>query len=297
MKRLLLSFILVSFLSLSSFAQKIAPQYIQDIEKPSLLIFTADWCQPCNYMKQNVFTQKPIAELMSQFNVLMIDVSTGVGAIYQGAFCKNGLLVPYFIILNTEGDAVNEKIGAMEEADFSAFLNKAGVLNEGGQGNGNIVYTDVPAKDGFVKGWDLEAGLGLGLGSCSNIESSRLGITVLAEARYRSRRQLGFRTGLELSILPAAVDMTPSISLLLPINLDLFFGQSLYGTFGAYAGLHSVASLGARGDVGARFGAGYLLESFDLRCTYNLGALNINKGDIMNPIGARYLNVSLGYRF
>jgi hypothetical protein len=206
-------------------------------------------------------------------------------------------LVPYFIILNTEGDAVNEKIGAMEEADFSAFLNKAGVLNEGGQGNGNIVYTDVPAKDGFVKGWDLEAGLGLGLGSCSNIESSRLGITVLAEARYRSRRQLGFRTGLELSILPAAVDMTPSISLLLPINLDLFFGQSLYGTFGAYAGLHSVASLGARGDVGARFGAGYLLESFDLRCTYNLGALNINKGDIMNPIGARYLNVSLGYRF
>ena len=61
---------------------------------------------------------------MSQFNVLMIDVSTGVGAIYQGAFCKNGLMVPYFIILNTEGDAVNEKIGVMEEADFSAFLNK-----------------------------------------------------------------------------------------------------------------------------------------------------------------------------
>ena len=57
--------------SLSALEDKIANNY----NKPSLVVFTADWCSSCIYIKKNTFTNASVIELLKKFNRLEIDIS------------------------------------------------------------------------------------------------------------------------------------------------------------------------------------------------------------------------------
>ncbi|MBO6069021.1 MAG: thioredoxin family protein [Bacteroidales bacterium] len=93
MKRII-AISLVCLLSVTAFAQKVSQKFIPDKSKPVLLVFTADWCAPCEAMKQNVFTIDSVASAMSGYNVLLVDIDTPIGSTYQERFCGREVQIP-----------------------------------------------------------------------------------------------------------------------------------------------------------------------------------------------------------
>ena len=281
MKRIF-AVLLVCTLSVTAFAQKVSQKYIPDKSKPVLLVFTADWCAPCEAMKQNVFTIDSVASALSCYNVLLVDVDTPTGSAYQERFCKKEVQIPYFVVLDRYGFVKNRKLGAMEPGQFISFLRNSGTLDESAASVGAVKYVKVPDRENFKKGWEFEGALGGALSSTTDTTARKAGFVLSGAARYRVSRFAAFRTGADIVLTPGAVKYIPSLTFAVPVDLELYLFDPGYVFAGTFWGYHSAPQVKGVGDLGLRFGAGYKIMDFDVRLTYNLGILNMNKGDIVN---------------
>lgn len=293
----ILAILAMCLMAMPAFSQKVSQRYIPDKSKPVLLIFTADWCAPCQAMKQNVFTLPDVAAALSQYNVLMVDVDTPLGATYQERFCKKEVQIPYFVVLDRNGVVRNRKLGAMQAGVFLDFLRDSGTLAENASSLGGVKYIDVPDKNDFDKGWGFETAAGGALTTSTDTSAYLPGIELAFNARYRASKLVALKTGLEATITPAASKYVPSASVLVPLDLELYLAKTVYASAGTFVAAHKTAKAGLCADFGFRAGAGVRIKNFDVRIGYNLGALNLNKGDIVNRVTARSATLTVGYCF
>lgn len=289
--------LLACLLSMTAFAQKISQKYIPEKDKPVLMIFTADWCAPCEAMKQNVFTVDSVASVMGGYNVLLVDVDTPLGSAYQERFCKRETQIPYFVVLDRSGFVRSRHLGAMQPGEFIRFLVESGTFTGNSQSLGGVKYINVPDRENFEKGWEFETALGGAISSASDTAAVKPGIVIAGAARYRATKFVAFRTGAEALITPGAAGYIPSFTLTVPLDLELYLLDNGYGFAGTFWAYHSAPKVKGAGDIGFRFGAGYKIKDFDIRLTYNLGILNLNKGDIVNRVSTNALTLTVGYCF
>lgn len=93
--------------------------------KPVLMVFTADYCPPCQYMKNNVYTDPAIADLIrEQFVPVMIDMSSPGTQEYELARFHRVEYLPTIVILD---QAENEIVRGetMDANRMSRMLNAA----------------------------------------------------------------------------------------------------------------------------------------------------------------------------
>lgn len=120
---------MAAFLMIATQAQeRLIPQkYIQDKEKPTLVMFTASWCGPCKYMKESIMKDSSVKKVLDGFNVLLLDVDQNDGKLFAERFIPVGFKgsIPYFVILDKTGKVVDTLLGSVKRKEFLAFLSKA----------------------------------------------------------------------------------------------------------------------------------------------------------------------------
>ena len=283
-------------LSLSAAAQKVAQKYIPDKSKPVLLVFTADWCAPCQAMKQNVFSVDSVASALSGYNILMVDIDTPTGAAYQERFCRKEVQIPYFVVVDRGGAIRNRHLGAMQAGEFMSFLRDSGTLGSGNAG-GAVKYVNVPNREDFEKGWEFEAGAGGAMVTTSEDKLFKSGVVISTGARYRKSHLVAFRMGLDGLYTLKSIDYIPRISIAVPADMELYLLDPAYISLGAFMAVNSAKSVKVAPDVGVRVGAGCKIWNLDVSFHYNVGVLNLNKGDIVNRVSASALTLTVGYCF
>ena len=102
-------------------------KYIQDKDKPTLVMSTASWCGPCKYMKESVMKDSSVKKVLDGFNVLLLDVDQNDGKLFAERFIPVGFKgsIPYFVILDKTGKVVETLLGSVKRKEFLAFLSKA----------------------------------------------------------------------------------------------------------------------------------------------------------------------------
>lgn len=223
--RRLISVLLLALFSIEVFAA----------EKPQLLIFTADWCNPCNYMKEKIFVDSDVISFMSRFKVVLVDVDTFEGATLQSRY-DDQKSIPYFVILDSKGKAISSKTGLMEKADFISFLEKSGQAT--GASETKINYFYIPDLTGFTKGWEFgpEAGLGgvwianRDLTGSNAIKNSILGASVGFSTKYNASPKLSIRITPSFFARFQATDKDamPKCAITLPADLDIHVSKPFY---------------------------------------------------------------------
>ena len=108
----LVSVFLVSFLiSLCSL------QAFSDEEKrPTLVIFSADWCSHCKKAKEDINNDKELSETIKNYYVVMADYDVDKDLV-DGYNVKK---IPTFVIINK--GTVNKKTGYHGPKDLNKFL-------------------------------------------------------------------------------------------------------------------------------------------------------------------------------
>lgn len=108
----LVSVFLVSFLiSLCSM------QAFSDEEKrPTLIIFSADWCSHCKKAKADINNDKELSETIKNYYIVMADYDVDKDLV-DGYNIKK---IPTFVIINK--GMVNKKTGYHDPKDLNRFL-------------------------------------------------------------------------------------------------------------------------------------------------------------------------------
>ena len=317
MKKLIILFVAVVLAVPAAAQGKINPKYIEDSDKPVLMVFTASWCTPCHAMRENVFPHPEVASYLAAYNVLMIDVDTHDGAAYQYQYARKSSQIPHYVIVARSGEIVAERTGSCEAADFVSFLKRGDVTPISG---GKYTLVDVPE---ILKG-DFKPSLTFSVGGGANISSLKHndGFTgtegiftvtpcayIEAAARYQMHPVIALNGGIDFTFNPYKMKTTAGSSsgmlmyLDMPVDISfnvagpVWLGAGVYGGFKA-SGLTSSyrnADLGARLHLETRF------DKFYVKLLYAPGLLNVLNGalvkDMSNTYHRQCLRIGAGYIF
>jgi hypothetical protein len=206
--------------------------------------------------------------------------------------------IPYFVVLDRAGAVKGHHLGAMQADQFLKFLGETGTMTSAGQAPvGGLKYVNVPDRENYRKGWEFEGAVGGAISSATDTSATKPGFVIAGGVRYRASKLVAIRSGVDAVIVPGAVGYIPSFTVAVPLDIELYLLDNGYGFAGTFWGYHSAPKIKGIGDVGFRLGAGYKISDFDIRLTYNLGILNLNKGDIVNRASANALTFTVGYCF
>jgi len=113
------------FLMAQTGENQIPPDYRADEQKPTLVMFTASWCNPCNYAKNVIFKDKDVSARLEEFNLLIFDVDTPTGRKYFSSYVSVKSGIPTFLLMDKDMTVVQKKTGVSSKpADFIKFLNQ-----------------------------------------------------------------------------------------------------------------------------------------------------------------------------
>ena len=84
----------------------------QELDRPMLLMFTADWCEPCQRVKREILTQPEVQDvLMQQYVPVTVDMTNaGRSDTRLGQYGVQGY--PTLIVVNTDGTQLARASGA-----------------------------------------------------------------------------------------------------------------------------------------------------------------------------------------
>ena len=88
--------------------------------KPILLYFTADWCEPCQFMRRYVWSDRQVADALRPYIAVRIDVDRqpAVAAQYHVE------TLPHFFVLDPQGQILRTADRAMEAQEFINWLSR-----------------------------------------------------------------------------------------------------------------------------------------------------------------------------
>lgn len=80
------------------------------LNKPVMLHFYANWCQPCKKMRKKTFNNKELAELLNKYFVnIKLNIDTKEGRVQSAKFNVQGF--PVVILLTPTGEVVYQHTG------------------------------------------------------------------------------------------------------------------------------------------------------------------------------------------
>ena len=300
MRRILIVITLILFSSGLSAQTQLSEMYheaeipselITAPENPVLLIFTASWCAPCQKMRNDIFPQEEVAQMLKKYNMLFLDVDTKLGFDLSKKYCRQSV-VPYYVILDKDKNVIAQQIGASDAHTFCNFLSKglpqeAKIQDATSQETLELISNEsysVITKNimgEFSPHWNIYGELG------ANV-SAKLGIGAGIIARH-SNAHSEFETGLTLTI-----NDFKYIGIPLDFNITIFNG----GKFGIGIAPQYRLAAGelSNFDVMGRLNAGFDISHITIKVGYNYGFVNQNKGDLLTRLHNAYFTVGLAYK-
>lgn len=100
----------------------------------SIIVFYADWCGPCQRMHRNVWPNKRIKALVSQYNGGKTWRQNSDNPKDKPVFKKYGVYsLPTIIIVDSKGKAVKRATGYMSVSELEAFLSDGKIAADGSE--------------------------------------------------------------------------------------------------------------------------------------------------------------------
>jgi len=91
--------------------------------KPVLLMFTADWCQPCQNFKGSVLADdRVVNSVVASCKFQMVDLSKWEGKNADTAKRYGVSAIPTLILVNSKGQEFDRYAGPHDPASFAAWL-------------------------------------------------------------------------------------------------------------------------------------------------------------------------------
>ena len=92
----------------------------QEDSRPILMMFTADWCGPCQAMKKGVLSDADVDSTLSEkFSLVMIDIDDQENRQITSKY--NIEAVPTFIIADADGKEQKRMVGGDDKGAFLAW--------------------------------------------------------------------------------------------------------------------------------------------------------------------------------
>ncbi|MCC6580093.1 MAG: thioredoxin fold domain-containing protein [Phycisphaeraceae bacterium] len=97
-----------------------------DAAKPTLVLFTADWCGPCQSFKHDVLTQSDVAqELKQSFNLIKVDLTDSQAPGQKIAEQFNVEGIPTLVLLSPGQQEAARAVGSMSKSGFLDWLHQS----------------------------------------------------------------------------------------------------------------------------------------------------------------------------
>jgi len=93
-----------------------AKKVAQETDKPILAVFSAEWCGPCQYMKENVYTDADVISALDAWVPVYIDVDVGDNRDLADHYEIPGY--PTFIMFDSSLQEEARMVGGLQSADF-----------------------------------------------------------------------------------------------------------------------------------------------------------------------------------
>lgn len=103
-----------------------ALQKSQELNRPVLVIYTANWCGYCKKMKSETLSNDKVVHAMKSYVLVYVNTDKDRSGI--GKFGVTGL--PSFVITNFKEDKIKMKSGFMNAESFEAWLKDSNILSK-----------------------------------------------------------------------------------------------------------------------------------------------------------------------